>query len=61
MKVEWKIDLTPIVVALILSVAAVSVAKIVAPKRYAPIGAAPFVDSRGFYLDTETGRASFGP
>ena len=61
MKVESKIDLTPIVVALILSVAAVSVAKIVAPRRYVPIGAAPIPDGRGFYLDTETGRANFGP
>lgn len=61
MKVEWKIDLTPIITAMILAVAAVSVAQIMAPKRYTPIGMGDMVTPVGFYLDTETGRVGFGP
>ncbi len=63
MKVEWKVDVSLIVASLVLYLAAVSVAKIMTPKRYVPMptpvmwGESP----TGLYLDTETGKVGFGP
>ncbi len=62
MKIEWKIDLTPIIVSLILAVAAVTVADILRPPRFTPVGIGDIgTNARGFRLDTETGLVSFGP
>jgi hypothetical protein len=62
MNVEMKIDLSKIISALILAIAAVGVAKIVAPARYVPMGVAEWAEMpKGFLLDTETGRVLFGP
>jgi hypothetical protein len=61
MKMEWKVDLSVIVVAVILSLAAITVARIVAPRRYVPIGMGELVTPKGYYLDTENGRVGFGP
>lgn len=63
MKVEWKIDVSLIVASLIVSLAAVSVARIMAPKRYVPMGATRTrADAlTGVYLDTEKGEVGFGP
>jgi hypothetical protein len=61
MKVEWKIDLTPILVALIIAVAAVIVAQTVKPPRYVPVGMGKVGQETGFYLDGDAGRVSFGP
>jgi hypothetical protein len=63
MKIEWKVDVSLIVASLALSLAAVSVAKIMAPKRYVPMPT-PVTwagSPAGLYLDTENGRVGFGP
>lgn len=63
MKVEWKVDVSLIVASLILSLAAVCVASILAPKRYVPMGPATMWDNApaGLYLDTVKGEVGFGP
>jgi hypothetical protein len=61
MKVEWKVDLTPILVALILAVAAVTVAGIMKPNRYVPVGVGAVGTEVGYRLDTESGNVMFGP
>jgi hypothetical protein len=63
MKIEWKVDVSLIVASLALSLAAVSVAKIMAPKRFVPMPTpVMWADSpAGLYLDTEKGSVGFGP
>ncbi len=63
MKVEWKVDVSLIVASLILSLAAVCVASILAPKRYVPMGPATMWANApaGLYLDTVKGEVGFGP
>jgi hypothetical protein len=62
MNVDLKIDLSQIISALILAIAAVSVARTVAPARYVPMGVAEWAGSpTGFYLDTQNGFVGIGP
>ena len=62
MKIEWRIDLTTILVALILAVAIVTASGNLRPPRYVPVGIGKVgAVEMGFYLDTENGRASCGP
>lgn len=63
MKIEWKVDVSLIVASLILSLAVVSVAKILAPKRYVPMSTpVMWADTpTGLYLDTEKGHVGLGP
>lgn len=59
---SMKIDITPVLVALILAVAAVAVAAILKPARYVPVGVGDQSEgARGFRLDTKTGMVQAGP
>jgi len=60
MNIEWRIDLTPILVALILAVAVTTAARNFRAPRYVPVGTGKIGADGGFYLDTENGRVSFG-
>jgi hypothetical protein len=60
-KIEWRIDLTPILVALILAVAVTTAARNFRTPQYAPVGTGKMGADGGFYLDTKNGRVSFGP